>query len=82
MKKMLVGMLLLGALTACGGTKGNYSYEEKVNLSEKVMNNDTKAIKEYEDIMKQLAEKTSKGDEKAEEEAHEWAKAIAEVYRN
>lgn len=82
MKKMLAGILLLGALTACGGAKGNYSYEEKVNLSKKVMNNDTKAIKEYEDIMKQLAEKTSKGDEKAAVEAHEWAKAIAEVYRN
>lgn len=30
-----MSVLLFGVLTACGGTKENYSYEEKVNLLKK-----------------------------------------------
>ncbi|MCB8564426.1 hypothetical protein [Fusobacterium ulcerans] len=60
-------------------SKRKFSYEEKVNLSKKVVSNDAKAVKEYEKIMKQLAEKVSKGDQKAAVEVQEWAKAVAEA---
>lgn len=43
------------------------------------MKSDSKAIKEYEEIMKKLSEKATKGDQDAMKEAQEWAKAMAEV---
>ena len=54
---------MIGLLAACGGAKDSYSYTDKVALSKKVMKSDSKAIKEYEEIMKKLSEKATKGDQ-------------------
>lgn len=79
MKKIVIGALMIGLLAACGGAKDSYSYTDKVALSKKVMKSDSKAIKEYEEIMEKLSEKATKGDQDAMKEAQEWAKAMAEV---
>ena len=71
MKKIVIGALMIGLLAACGGAKDSYSYTDKVALSKKVMKSDSKAIKEYEEIMKKLSEKATKGDQDAMKEAQE-----------
>lgn len=76
MKKVLLGLLLIGVLAACGEVK-KYTQQEKDDLiievydfGDEVVN--TKAKAKLDKIMEDLKNKAAKGDKEAEAELEEW----------
>lgn len=80
MKKVLIGVILLSLLAGCGGNVKSYTKEQKEALFERIYEkNDMNAKKEYEQIIKQLEEKSLKGNQKASKELEEW-KTLSRFY--
>lgn len=79
MKKAIIGILIVVLFITCKGDKEKYSYKEKVILSQKVIDGDLKALKEYEEIMSVLLKKIDKKDPNAVKEMEEWSEIMAEA---
>lgn len=73
MKKVLIGVMLLGLLAGCGNEIKTYTREEKINLLEKaILEKESKSIKEYQEILQELKRKAEKGNTVAKQEYEEW----------
>ncbi|MDR3258693.1 MAG: hypothetical protein LBT51_03650 [Fusobacteriaceae bacterium] len=73
MKNLFFILLLVTFLISCGSEKFKiYTEEEKLTLMEKVLNEDTEAKKEYENIIKILIKAAENNDQIAIVELTNW----------
>lgn len=81
MKKLLILLLMIGLLTACGEKINTTSKSYKKELLTKAYKkHDIEAQKEYLAIKKELKELANNGSEKAEKELEKWEN-VAEDFR-